>query len=99
MTRSTTPPQQVVPSPMLRALQTAAPIAAALGCPCQVSPLVFETGGMYARLAADPERGGGGGGGAGGFEYRAGLTAGEIEALFAGFGTRFMPVVGPMECI
>ena len=32
----------VVPSPMLRALQTAAPIVAALGCPCQVSPLVYN---------------------------------------------------------
>jgi hypothetical protein len=38
---------QVVASPMLRALQTAEPIARALASSCVVSPLVFEVGGMY----------------------------------------------------
>ena len=38
---------ELMSSPMLRAIETAAPIAMALGIPCRVSPLACEVGGMY----------------------------------------------------
>jgi broad specificity phosphatase PhoE len=72
----------VVPSPMLRALQTALPIVQTLRCACTVSPLVYETGGMYAQDVT-------------GFVNRPGLTADEISRRFSLFRTSELPAQGP----
>ena len=72
----------VVPSPMLRALQTAAPIVEALSCDCVVSPLVYETGGMYAREGS-------------GFVNRPGLSAAEISSRFSAYKTTELTTSGP----
>ena len=67
---------------MLRALQTAAPIVDALSCDCVVSPLVYETGGMYAREGS-------------GFVNRPGLSAAEIFSRFPAYTTKELPASGP----
>jgi broad specificity phosphatase PhoE len=63
-------------------VQTASPIVEALDCACVVSPLVFETGGMYAREGA-------------GFTNRPGLSAAEIRSRFPGYSTAELRATGP----
>lgn len=63
-------------SPMKRALQTAAPVAAALGIPLAVLADAYEYGGAYQRLtAADGQQR---------FVGRTGLTRAEMAALVPG---------------
>ncbi len=62
---------RLVASPMLRALQTARPIAQALGLPVEVWVEVHEHGGMY---VGNPETGEG-------FEARTGLSRSQLTEL------------------
>jgi broad specificity phosphatase PhoE len=62
---------RLIASPMLRAIQTAQPIARALGLPVEIWVEVHEHGGMY---VGNPETGEG-------FETRSGLSRAELTEL------------------
>lgn len=73
----------VVCSPLLRALQTAAPLVQRLGCEAIVRPDVFESGGCYT-LGEGGCRGGPG----------KCLSADEVRARFPGFDVSALPARG-----
>eukprot|EP00960_Hanusia_phi_P000351 9717-Hanusia_phi.AAC.1 len=60
---------ELISSPMLRAIETAAPIAMALAVPCRITPLACEVGGMYEWRD-------------GKYLPAAGLSAGQIRTRF-----------------
>eukprot|EP00040_Diaphanoeca_grandis_P024479 m.134528 g.134528 ORF g.134528 m.134528 type:complete len:272 (+) comp29744_c1_seq1:99-914(+) len=76
----------VYTSPMLRTLQTTAPLAKHLSVPVHVHPLLYEVGGVYTGNPQPPHNRVGG---------ETGLTASEINSQFPSYNTAALKPCGP----